>query len=99
MVLLRNMLDELAAEHAPPNCRFFSTPSSNRAPTTKDLSRWLRHALNLLGLTPPPGVRYFFYTCRACGATALYLCGLPVLAVAACLATEGTTRARLWLST
>lgn len=89
MVLMRSMLDELAAEHAPPSCLFFSTPSSNRAPTTEDLSRWLRHALNPLGLKPPPGVRYSSYSCRAGGATALYLRGLPVFAVAAMLGHKG----------
>lgn len=87
--LLYVMLDELAAEPAPPNRLIFSTPAVNRPPSTDDLSRWLRHGLAALGVSPPPGVLYSSYSCRAGGATALYLCGLPVFAVAAMLGHKG----------
>lgn len=83
--LLRAMRDELVAEAAPPNRLVFSTPSVHRAPTVDDVTLWLLKAMAALGAAPPPGVLYSSYSCRAGGATALHVIGVPMVAVAAML--------------
>lgn len=85
LALLRTMRDELVAEAAPPNRMVFSTPSVHRAPTVDDLTSWLHKAMAALGAAPPPGVLYSSYSCRAGGATALHVIGVPMVAVAAML--------------
>lgn len=83
--LLREFVTKLDAEDAPPSRLILSTTGDSRPPTADDVTRWLLHALDALKLTPPPGVLYASYSCRAGGAAALYLFGLPILAVAAML--------------
>lgn len=83
--LLRSLVNEMATDQAPPNRLVFSTLSLPRAPTLDDLTAWLLAALAELNIKPPPGVLYSSYSCRSGGATALYVCGVPPVAVAAML--------------
>lgn len=83
--LLHGMVDELRAAAAPPNRMLFSTVSLDRPPTPDDVTVWLHKAMAALGASPPPGVLYSSYSCRAGGATALYVIGVPLVAVAAML--------------
>lgn len=85
LVLLRRMMLELAAERAPPNRLIFSTPSLPTAPTPNHLTHWLQHSMSVLQTAPPAGARYTSYSARAGGATALYVGGVPLVAVAAML--------------
>lgn len=83
--LLRGMVNELRAEAAPPNRMLFSTASLDRPPSPDDVTVWLHKAMDALNASPPPGVLYSSYSCRAGGATALYIIGVPLVAVAAML--------------
>lgn len=83
--LLRQMVNELPAEAALPAKLLVSTPSLDRASTSDDLTVGLHKALAALGASPPPGVLYSSYSCWSGGATALYVIGVPLVAVAAML--------------
>lgn len=85
LALLSRMILELAEGRAPPNRHIFSTPSLPTAPTPNHLTHWLQHIMSMLQTAPPPGVRYTSYSARAGGATALYVVGVPLVAVAAML--------------
>lgn len=87
--LLRSLIAELDDDAAPPSRLVFSTLSLPRAPKLDDLTSWLLQALTDLNIHPPPGVVYTSYSCRSGGATALYVCGVPPVAVAAMLGHKG----------
>lgn len=36
----------------------FATPGLDRAPTPEDLTVWLHKAMEVLGISPPPGLLY-----------------------------------------
>lgn len=82
LLLLRRMLRELAAPAIPPNRLIFSTSSLDRPPTCTDLTAWLGVALARLDVSPPPGVLWSSYSCRAGGATAMAVAGLARPAIA-----------------
>lgn len=85
LALLRRMVSQLRAEAAPPNRMLFSTASLDRSATPDDLKVWLHNAMAALDAAPPPGVLYSSYSCRAGGATALCVIGVPLVAVVAML--------------
>lgn len=76
------MLQDLAAEAAPPDRLIFSTPSLDRPPTCKDLTAWLGVALDKLSISPPPVVVWTSYSCRSGAAAAMDVAGLAKVAIA-----------------
>jgi len=89
VVCRRRRLADLHAARVPPSWLLFASPGMRREPTSDDMTSWLQAALQRLGISASPGVKWCGYSARGGGATALYLCGLSPPGVAQLLGHKG----------